>query len=383
MDTLLTQTCTFSKKKLLVAGNKRMTAKEWAVVILRAWMLADWGIPMEIISDRDPKFTSELWGEVFRLLGTGLLFATAYHPQTDGQSERTNQTVEIAIRMEIAEHPGTQWPALLPALQHLLNNTLAITIGRSPNELVYGFKPRSVLDILTAKKGTPASADAIEVLRKQYQEEAAERIDRAGAIAKMRYDDKHTPTEFEVGDVVYLRLHKGYHLPGKPNRKWSPQRAGPFRVIRKVGKAAYELDFPKTWRVHPVISVAHLYKPRQGTDPYGRKAAPPDPVMVEGEEHWEIERIVQRRVRWRKSKPYVEFLVRWLGCEAKDDTWIPRIRLVDGAREMVEEYENRDPIDWEAEHRSRGVAQEESQVVTQEPPSGQRLVIELPARRRE
>jgi hypothetical protein len=283
--------------------------------------------------------------------------------------------------MEFAEHPGTPWPDLLPALQHNLNNTLAITIGKSPNELVYGFKPRSVLDIINAKRGTPVSSQAIDVLRKQYQEEAAERIDHAGAIAKMRYDDRHTPTKFEAGDTVYLRLHKGYHLPGKPNRKWSPQRAGPFKIVRRVDRNAYELDFPSSWRVHPVVSVAQLWKPEQGTDPFGRVSAPPDPVMVNGDEQWEIERIIQRRVRWRKRKPAVEYLVRWKGFTAKDDQWIPRIRLVDGARDMVEKHEKADPIDWDKEQRDKGIVTEDFELVKEMPIPRGEVVVELPTRR--
>jgi hypothetical protein len=356
LDTLCTMTCKFSKKKLLIAGHKRMSATEWATLVLRALTMADWGIPAVIISDRDPKFTSALWKEVFGLLGTTLLFSTAYHPQTDGQSERTNQTVEIAIRMDFAEHPGTPWPALLTALQHNLNNSPAATLGRSPNEVVYGFKPRSVLDTITAKKGTQVSMEALEALRQQHQEEAAERIAHANAIAKMRYDDKHTPTEFEVGDTVYLRLHKGYHLPGKPNRKWSPQRAGPFKVVRKIHRLAYELDFPAAWRVHPVVSVAQLYKPAQGTDPFERKPEVPDAVTVNGETHWEVEKLMGRRIRWRKGKPFVDYLVRWLGFEASDDQWIPRTRLMDGAAELIEEFEKKEPTDWEKERQDKDIA---------------------------
>ena len=107
------------------------------------------------------------------------------------------------------------------SLQYNLNNTLAVTIRRSPNELVYRFQPRSLLDVLYNKTVATGQPEVLDLLRRQYQEEVAELIDRAGAIAKLQYDDKYTPTRFEVGDIVYLRLYKGYYLPGKPNRKWS------------------------------------------------------------------------------------------------------------------------------------------------------------------
>ena len=139
IDTLYTNTCKFSKKKLLYIGSKTFRVKEQAIVLLYTWSFADWGILAAIISDRDPKFTAELQKEVFGLLGTKLLFSIAYYPQTDGQLERTNQTVEIAIRMGIADNLDLKWTDLLLLLQYNLNNTLAVIIGRSPNELVYGF----------------------------------------------------------------------------------------------------------------------------------------------------------------------------------------------------------------------------------------------------
>ena len=97
-DTLLTITCKFSKKVTFIPGFGTWSAKDWGKAIVLRLLDIDWGIPKAIISDRDPKFLSELWAGLFHELGTKLLYAAAYHPQTDGQSERTNQTVESALR---------------------------------------------------------------------------------------------------------------------------------------------------------------------------------------------------------------------------------------------------------------------------------------------
>ena len=107
----------------------------------------------------------------------------------------------------------------MPSLQHNLNNTLIVTIRRSPNKLVYRFQPRSLLDVLYNKTVAIGQLEVLDLLRRQYQEEAAKLIDRTSAIAKLQYDDKHTPTRFKVRDTVYLQLYKGYYLPRKPNRK--------------------------------------------------------------------------------------------------------------------------------------------------------------------
>jgi hypothetical protein len=344
LDTICTVSCKFSKKTILIAGHSTYTAKGWATVFLRMLHLCDWGIPKAIISDRDPKFTSDFWRALHDLLDVRLLLSTAYHPQTDGLSERKNQTVEIAIRFHYFDNPDIPWTQVLPALQHHLNNTLAITIGRSPNELVMGFKPRSILDVLNDRAGQQVPHDIARVLRQEYQQEAAELVAVAGLIAKERYDDKHTPAEFKAGDVVYLRLGKGYQLPGKPPRKWSPQRAGPFTVQKRIGSLAVELDFPATWRVHPVVSVAHVWKPAQGTDPFQRRVTAPGPVELVGggnnqEAQYEVDRLVDRRIVWHGKRPEIQYLVRWTGYEAKDDWWRSRSILVPTAGELVDDYD--------------------------------------------
>jgi transposase InsO family protein len=108
MDTALTVTCKASKRVTIIAGKSTWTAVNWAEALLERLLIADWGIPEGIISDRDPKFISEFWRTLFNKLGTKLLMSTAYHPQTDGQSERTNQTVEIALRFFLSENPGVE-----------------------------------------------------------------------------------------------------------------------------------------------------------------------------------------------------------------------------------------------------------------------------------
>jgi hypothetical protein len=100
-------------------------------------LIADWGIPEGIISDRDLKFVFEFWTTLFKKLRTKLLMSTAYHPQTDGQSERTNQTIEIALRYFLTENPEADWKTAAPMIQSRLNNSTNASTGPCPNELVY------------------------------------------------------------------------------------------------------------------------------------------------------------------------------------------------------------------------------------------------------
>ena len=167
---------------------------------------------------------------------------------------------------------------------------------------MYGFKPRSIIDVLANRTLDQFHDGTIDVLREAYQQEARELIDNAALIAKQRYDDRNSPIQFSKGDTVYLRLGQGYKLPGNPKHKWSPVRAGPFKIIRVVNPLAYELDFPAHWRVHPVVSVAQLYKPEQGADPYDRGVSKPRPVTVDKKgrwAEWELERLIMRRISGR------------------------------------------------------------------------------------
>ena len=101
LDTILSCTDKFTRRITLIAGVNKWKAKDWALALLDRLAIADWGLPSAIISDRDRKFVSKLWETIFRLLGVNLLFSTAYHPQTDGRSEKTNEISEIALRFYI------------------------------------------------------------------------------------------------------------------------------------------------------------------------------------------------------------------------------------------------------------------------------------------
>ena len=346
-DAMMSITDKCTRKNILVPGKSTYTAKEWAELLLDALQRGDWGIPNQIISDRDRKFISELWKAIFNRLRTKLLMATAYHAQTDGQSERTNQTVEIALRFLIAENPDLEWPKMLPALQLSLNNAINATTGHAPNEIALGFKPREVLTAI-ATKGFTAVADAKKKFaddRFIFRKEAADATSFANAKAKIYYDVRHTPLLMKKGDYAFLKLNHGYRLPAHPNRKLSQQRCGPFLIKRRVGRLAYELELPPAWAVHPVISVAQLEPAPKEQDPYSRpRPHHPDEVDVDEmpntdfERNYEVEKIVNRRTRKYGRTTIQQYLVRWLGYGAEYDEWRPLSKL-QGCLELVEAYD--------------------------------------------
>ncbi len=121
---------------------------------------------------------------------------------------------------------------------------------------------------------------ALQFLRRLRREEASSAIAFANANAKYHYDQRHQSIDLDVDDYAFLRLHHRYRLPAEANSKLSNQRAGPFKVLRRVGRLAYKLDLPARWKIHSVISVTQLEPAFKTSDPYER-SRPDHPDAVE------------------------------------------------------------------------------------------------------
>ncbi|KAL1981340.1 hypothetical protein VTN96DRAFT_2781 [Rasamsonia emersonii] len=335
-DAILSQTDKFTKQIGLIAGKATWSAEDWAIALVDFWQRADWGVPVVIICDRDRKFLSALWTSIFQGLGVQMLYATAYHQQTDGQSERTNLTVGIMVRHWAATHPDKDWEQALPSFQATLNGSVNISTGVEPHVLMYGMKLRTPWNMLrSAFKQDFASRD-----------DAKESLNWAMIRMKRIYDSHHKDVHFAVGNEVYLCLGDGYDIPANAiaAKKVRDKRAGPFKVLERVGKLAYRLDIPATWRIHPVISVAHLEPAPKGPDPYGRTATEPGAVLderfPEDTDRYEVEVILDKRTRCygRSKTPTTHYLVRWKGYTAAGDQWLHERNLV-GAEELIKEFE--------------------------------------------
>ena len=335
-NVLLTMTCKFTRKVALEPGKDTWGAEEWANVVVTALYKRDWGIPRSFLTDRDSKFMSSFWRVVFQKLGVKMLTSTAYHPQTDGQSERTNQTVEIALRYYLSK-PDANWVESLPYISATMNNSINFATGFAPNEVLYGFKVNDNLGLL--EDLPPEDYDR---LRQIHRDAADEATSFANAMSKRRYDKKHTALHLKEGSYAYLKLHHGYKIPGLTNRKLSQQRAGPFKVLQKVGSLAYRLELPPTMRIHPVISVAQLEPCPQG-DPYDRPR-PENPGSVEAEDpsypSFEIERLLDRKLV--RGAP--QYLVKWKGWDHSWNTYYPLRELTLKAQELVDDYDSKNPF---------------------------------------
>ncbi|GKC72366.1 putative reverse transcriptase domain-containing protein [Tanacetum coccineum] len=218
------------------------------------------GIPLSIICDRDPRFASNFWRSLQNALGTSLDMSTAYHPQTDGQSERTIQTLEDMLRACAIDF-GKGWVNHLPLVEFSYNNSYHASIKAAPFEALYGRKCRSPVCWAEVGQVQLTGPDLVrETTEKIVQ--IKQKMQAARDRQKSYADLKRKPMEFQVGDKVMLKVSpwKGVVRFGKRG-KLNPRYVGPFKVLEKVGEVAYKLELPEELsRVHNMFHVSNLKK---------------------------------------------------------------------------------------------------------------------------
>ncbi|GJU29964.1 putative reverse transcriptase domain-containing protein [Tanacetum coccineum] len=276
-------------------------------------------VPVSIIFDRDGKFTSHFWKSLHKALGTRLDMSTAYHPETDGQSERTIQTLEDMLRACVLDF-GKGWDKHLPLVEFSYNNSYHTSIKAAPFEALYGRKCRS--PICWAEVGD-SQLTGPEIIHETTERivQIKSHIQAARDRQKSYADVRRKPLEFQVGDKVMLKVSpwKGVIRFGKRG-KLNPRYIGPFKIIAKVGTVAYRLELPeKLSRVHSTFHVSKLKK-CMADEPL---AIPLDEIQVDDKLNFieEPVEIMDREVKRLKQSRIPIVKVRWNSKRGPEFTW--------------------------------------------------------------
>lgn len=333
---MATVTCKGSKAVIFVPLKEKCSAEDFAQVFLET-VYPRWGMPVKIISDRDPRFTSNFWRALMSLLHVKLGMTTASHPQADGQSERTNRTIEIMVRsfifdLEEKGEPYADWLRLLPLLEFEHNMTLNVSTGFAPFDLLYSVRPRRPMErALLQKKRDEVPVKSAWQLSEELEERrriARKALRKAQSFQKKYYDMKRSPVpEFREGEKVVF-------LPYDKAKKLDPHGRC-VRIRAKISPLAYRISRPKeNPKMHDVVSIDFLRKYfRRGKQPEDPVTPSPSASETEDRGVEEVEAVIGER----RIGDETEFLVRWKDFDDNEMSWLKRSEL-GGASDALKDW---------------------------------------------
>lgn len=273
------------------------------------------GTPLETISDRGTQLKTDLMRNLYKGLGIKMNLSTAFHPQTDGQTENVNNSgVEGFLRM-FCNHRQDDWDDYLPFAEFAYNNAVHSSTGFSPFFAARGYNP-TFTTMPSDAQANPDAQKRLEVI-KSVQEEIQAAMTIAQEHQKRFYDRHHQDSpEYEVGQQVWLEATN--IKTDRPSKKLSAKRLGPYEVLQKVGTHAYKLKLPRETKIHPVFHVSLLSPHIEDAIP-GRTQPPPPPVVIEGELEYEVDKIINSRY----IRGDLEYRVKWTNYSDKYNSWEP------------------------------------------------------------
>jgi hypothetical protein len=299
------------------------------------------GLPASIVSDRDPRFTGHFWRALWKCLGTQLTMSTAFHPQTDGQTERANRTLEEMLRAYVS-FQQRDWDEHLVAAELAFNASKHASTGFTPFYLNGGREVSVPLDLAVEEARTTHQPDAAARIQQLHRdlETAKEHLLKAQQRQAHHADKHRREVRFQVGDDVLLSTaHLKLIGGGDRAAKFSYKYIGPFKIKRVVNNNAYELDLPQQMQIHPVLNVSRLKAYHDGRKAFPLRARadtrpPPAATSSDGDEY-EVESILARRGKGART----QYLVRWKGWPAWEATWESQ-QSVAAAAQAVSDFES-------------------------------------------
>ena len=353
--------------------------------MLYSKVFAVYGKPAQLITDRDPRFTGNFFREWCSGLNIKQCFTSAYHPQSDGQTERMNRILEDYLRNYVNPQ-GDDWVKYLPSAEFAINNAYQESIRTSPFFLNLGRHPNAVegLEAFLPKVIPNTRAHVFKVqeatdVRRRIQDQtraaqaclqaahdreklwvqARGNIEEAQQRQKKHYDKHRREVVYQEGDQVLLSTRNAGRR-SVLSTKFLPTFVGPFKVLSRVGDVAYKLELPQGIRWHNVFHVSLLKPYKQPTQVGTMMPQPPPlPPVIDGDMYYAVEDIVGHKVKAhhvnkkkhhddpkRKGKATYLYLVKWAGYPSSDNSWEPVSNFAHNAetRAMLSAYKERNGL---------------------------------------
>jgi hypothetical protein len=274
-------------------------------------------------------------------LGVELNLSTAFHPQTDGQTERVNQTLETYLR-HFSSFQQDDWTDLLPMAEYAYNTAVSEATKVSPFFANYGFNPETQWaeqsDPSEMEWSNPASEKLLKRFQKIWSYLQDNIVDAQQRMAKYYNQKAQKQPRIRIGDLVMVNMKN--MKTKRPSKKLDHKKLGPVKVVEKIGKRAFRVELPPQAKNHPVFHVSEL-EPYRHSQMDGRHQPPPPVEEIEGESNYIVESIGKSRLN--KSRKRVEYLVFWEGYPPEEATWEPFENLEDTAENLLVDFHLRYP----------------------------------------
>ena len=325
-DSIFVVVCRLTKQAHFIPCKESISAAELAEIFIDK-IFRYHGLPDEIISDRGPQFRSRFWKALMNQLHVDPKTSTAYHPETDGQTERTNQCLEQYLRCFVC-FSQDDWSNYLPFAEFAFNNAQSTSTGTSPFFANYGFHPR--LDYTVNSNYQVPSVEnylnnlnsIIPILKDEL----------ASAQTRMKHyaDKSRKDHKFQVNDLVWLL--KRNIKSTRPTSKLDHKRLGPFKIIKQINPVTFELELPTSYRIHNCFHVS-LLEPVNEAYLLNPKEPPLESIVVDDQEVFYVDKILDSKMV--NEKHY--YLIKWYGCPDSENTWEPIDNLT-GCDEALNDF---------------------------------------------
>jgi len=311
-DTILVVIDRLTKMSKFIPCSKDLDARQFANLFMKEIVRLH-GLPHDIITNRGTLFTSDLWKETTGKLGIERRLSTAFHPQTDGQTERTNAILEHYLRAYI-NYQQDDWGGSLPLAKFAYKNGYQETIKNTPFFANYGIYPEYEMigHLIQGKQPKPEEMSRLhESLRNKMV---------AAQLWQKRYYNLHRKPDpnLQSADMVWLIPRN--IMTTRPSKKLDYKKIGLFKILAKIGTSAYKLDLPPSMAIHNTLHLS-LLEPYQDNRFPSQIKEPPPPIQIEGEDEYELDEIIDSRLHYNK----LQYRAKWKGYSPEHDkVWYPR-----------------------------------------------------------